>query len=115
MSEAEEVERLKKDLDKCNSIIKVSAGAVVSTHDTPRSDEPGARIEAGQRGGAGPDRLHQDKAGPVPPGAPAGGEPVDRRQQKRSMGRRGWHSRAVQRGPESPPTRPLVRTVSCPW
>ena len=24
MSEAEEVERLKKDLDKCNSIIKVS-------------------------------------------------------------------------------------------
>ena len=47
MSEAEEVERLKKDLDKCNSIIKVSAGAVVSTHDTPRSDEPGARIEAG--------------------------------------------------------------------
>ena len=46
MSEAEEVERLKKDLDKCNSIIKVSVGAV-STYDTPRSDERGARIEAG--------------------------------------------------------------------
>ena len=27
MSEAEEVERLKKDLDKCNSIIKVSVRA----------------------------------------------------------------------------------------
>ena len=29
MSEAEEVERLKKDLDKCNSIIKVSVCARV--------------------------------------------------------------------------------------
>jgi len=36
MSEAEEVERLKKDLDKCNSIIKVSVRERASERERER-------------------------------------------------------------------------------
>ena len=37
MSEAEEVERLKKDLDKCNSIIKVSVRERASERERERN------------------------------------------------------------------------------
>jgi hypothetical protein len=49
MSEAEEVERLKKDLDKCNSIIKVSVRERASERERERNRFLGSPVERTQR------------------------------------------------------------------